>query len=260
MKSQSDSADRAASDGCVARLVRFFFILLGRVAAKGLDCLGRNAPRGGRTYCRACEQKTVRIRPQEYLRKGKLHPQCPRCGSKVEPLPRLLTGKLASRALRRWPDLSECSSHQLKCVVRTERRLAMQGRILRNIPSPNASSSLRQSNRQAQESRQTTHRKSRMSIQESPSRSRDLCDQLADRVSLIEKRLAWRSGLHIEENDYAENDQHKSEFRGDMVDHGVSSNSPTNVKAHPRGEGEPENQTGCFPASDAASCSVSSSS
>jgi hypothetical protein len=33
---------------------------------------------------------------------------------------------------------------------------------------------------------------------------------------------------------------------------------PENVLAHPRGQEEPEKQTGCFPASDAASCSVSS--
>ena len=34
-------------------------------------------------------------------------------------------------------------------------------------------------------------------------------------------------------------------------------NSVENVKAHPRGQEKPENQTGCFPASDGASCSFS---
>jgi hypothetical protein len=38
----------------------------------------------------------------------------------------------------------------------------------------------------------------------------------------------------------------------------VSKSSSPNVLAHPRGQEEPENQTGCFPASDAAPCSMSS--
>ena len=35
---------------------------------------------------------------------------------------------------------------------------------------------------------------------------------------------------------------------------GLVLKSSTNVKAHPRGQEEPEKQTGCFPASDGASC------
>jgi hypothetical protein len=169
VKTTLNFLDKGASSGCPVTACWLLFILY-RVAAAALDCLGRNGPRGGRRYCRACGQKTMRIRPQEYLREGRLQPLCPRCGGPTIQFLPILTGKLAGRALRRWPDLSACSSHQLRHVVRTEKKLMRQGRIPRNMSSPNASSSLRRSDMRAQEWLQTTNRKSRMSSQEPPSR------------------------------------------------------------------------------------------
>lgn len=137
------------------RLVRhvlfvFFIPLCCRVVAAALDSLGRNAPRGGRMYCDTCERRIVRIPPQEHLRQGKLHPQCPRCGNKAEPLPPLMTRKLAIRLLRRKSDLSACSIRLLEDVARRSNGLSRQEARMKSMIETILDSRSRQTSTQKQ--------------------------------------------------------------------------------------------------------------
>lgn len=180
-----ESLSRSCGSTC-----SLLFILLGRLAAMALDCLGRNGPKGGRRYCRACGQKTMRIQHQEYLRQGKLSPQCPRCGGPTIQFLPILTGKLANRLLRKEDDLDEWTIRRLRRAVEIERKLEMQGRIPKNRPSPNTSSSLRLTDMRVRESRRTIRQKQRMNTQQPPSRSRGQSDQREDRINEIEGTLA----------------------------------------------------------------------
>ena len=184
----------------------FFIPLCCRVAAMVLDSLGRNAPRGGRMYCDTCERRIVRIPPQEHLRQGRLHPQCPRCGSKVEPLPPLMTRKLAIRLLRRKSDLSACSIRLLEDVARRSNGLSRQEARMKSIIETTLDSRLRQISTLAQGSRQMMPRQSHTNSQEHPSRCRGQSAP-PSRGSCVESSFGLLGGEMLDGDPNANRDQ-----------------------------------------------------
>lgn len=156
--------------GIAMHVLFVFFILLCRVAAGCLDILGDHGPRGGHKYCRACGRKTARIRPQEYLRQGKIHPQCPRCGGKVEPHPPILTSKLAVRLLRKESDWDACSIRLLRRVAGTSPASMKKVAQPKNKSKPCEDAHQDRTGTSTRVSPQTMLQKSHTNIQESPSR------------------------------------------------------------------------------------------